>query len=119
MRLLPDIGATIEAGRIAFLGKDLVQLPRADMRHLRGKELSMIFQEPGTSLNPVYRVGAQVAEAILLHEPLDRVQAMNRTRKLFEEEVGIPDPTDVTAEVSSRDVRWTEAARHDRDGARL
>ena len=52
MRLLPDVGVTINAGRIVFLGKDLVQLPRADMRHLRGKEVSMIFQEPGTSLNP-------------------------------------------------------------------
>jgi peptide/nickel transport system ATP-binding protein len=91
MRLLPDIGATIHGGRIVFLGKDLVQLPRADMRHLRGKELSMIFQEPGTSLNPVYRVGDQVAEAILLHEKVTRSEAMDRTRKLFEE-VGIPNP---------------------------
>lgn len=91
MRLLPDVGASIEAGRIAFLGKDLVQLPRAKMRHLRGKELSMIFQEPGTSLNPVYRVGDQVAEAILLHESVSRRDAIGRTQKLFEE-VGIPAP---------------------------
>ena len=91
MRLLPDVGAKIEGGRIAFLGKDLVKLPRAEMRHLRGKDLSMIFQEPGTSLNPVYRVGAQVAEAILLHENVSRPEAMNRTQKLFEE-VGIPNP---------------------------
>ena len=91
MRLLPDVGASIEAGRIVFLGRDLVQLPRAEMRHLRGKDLSMIFQEPGTSLNPVYRVGAQVAEAILLHEKVTRREAFERTRKLFEE-VGIPNP---------------------------
>lgn len=91
MRLLPDVGATIEGGRIAFLGRDLVKLSRADMRHLRGKDVSMIFQEPGTSLNPVYRVGDQVAEAILLHEKMTRAAAMNRTEKLFEE-VGIPNP---------------------------
>jgi peptide/nickel transport system ATP-binding protein len=91
MRLLPDIGATIEGGRIAFLGRDLVQLPRAEMRHMRGKDLSMIFQEPGTSLNPVYRVGDQVAEAILLHEKVTNAEAMDRTEKLFTE-VGIPQP---------------------------
>lgn len=91
MRLLPDVGASIEGGQIVFLGKDLVQLPRADMRHMRGKDLSMIFQEPGTSLNPVYRVGDQVAEAILLHEKVSKREAMDRARKLFEE-VGIPDP---------------------------
>lgn len=91
MRLLPDVGASIDAGRIVFLGKDLVQLPRADMRHMRGKDLSMIFQEPGTSLNPVYRVGDQVAETILLHEKVTLSAAMERTRRLFEE-VGIPEP---------------------------
>ena len=91
MRLLPDVGASIEGGRIAFLGRDLVQLPRAEMRHLRGKDISMIFQEPGTSLNPVYRVGNQVAEVILLHEKVSRRNAMERTRKLFDE-VGIPNP---------------------------
>ena len=91
MRLLPDVGASIEGGKIVFLGKDLVQLPRADMRHMRGKDLSMIFQEPGTSLNPVYRVGDQVAEVILLHEKVSRREALDRARRLFEE-VGIPNP---------------------------
>ncbi len=91
MRLLPDIGASIEAGSISFLGRDLVQLPRAEMRHVRGKDIAMIFQEPGTSLNPVYRVGDQVAEAILLHEKVTRAEARSRTLKLFQE-VGIPQP---------------------------
>src|SRR5262245_8408588 len=66
MRLLPDIGAEIAGGKISFLGKDLVRLPSEDMRHLRGKDVSMIFQEPGTSLNPLYRVGWQVGEALRL-----------------------------------------------------
>lgn len=91
MRLLPDVGASIEGGKIVFLGRDLVQLPRAEMRHMRGKDLSMIFQEPGTSLNPVYRVGSQVAETILLHEKVSQKEAMDRAQRLFEE-VGIPNP---------------------------
>ena len=92
MRLLPDVGARIEGGRIAFLGKDLVQLPRREMPAIRGKDVAMIFQEPGTSLNPVYRVGDQVAEAILLHEKVSRDEARQRTLQLFKE-VGIPDPS--------------------------
>ena len=91
MRLLPDIGARIEAGRIAFLGRDLVQLPRRDMPAIRGKDIAMIFQEPGTSLNPVYKVGDQVAEAILLHEKVTRAAAHERAIALFGE-VGIPLP---------------------------
>jgi len=91
MRLLPDIGAEIAGGKISFLGKDLVRLPSADMRHLRGKDISMIFQEPGTSLNPLYRVGWQVGEAIRLHEKVSREAARQRTIQLFRE-VGIPEP---------------------------
>jgi peptide/nickel transport system ATP-binding protein len=91
MRLLPDVGATIEAGRISFLGRDLVQLPRRAMPGIRGKDIAMIFQEPGTSLNPVYRVGDQVAEAILLHEKVSRAEARQRVLSLFRE-VGIPNP---------------------------
>lgn len=91
MRLLPDVGARIAGGTISFLGRDLVQLSRAEMPVIRGKDIAMIFQEPGTSLNPVYRVGDQVAEAILLHEPVTRAGARQRARDLFAE-VGIPDP---------------------------
>lgn len=91
MRLLPDVGASIEGGRISFLGRDLVQLPRRDMPAVRGKDIAMVFQEPGTSLNPVYRVGDQVAEAILLHEDTTRAEARLRAMALFRE-VGIPDP---------------------------
>jgi peptide/nickel transport system ATP-binding protein len=91
MRLLPDVAATIAGGRISFLGRDLVQLPRSAMPAIRGKDIAMIFQEPGTSLNPVYRVGDQVAEAVLLHEKVTRAQARQRALDLFRE-VGIPDP---------------------------
>lgn len=91
MRLLPDVSAKIESGRISFLGKDLVRLPKSEMRDIRGDEISMIFQEPGTSLNPVFRVGDQVAEAILLHQDVSRQEARQQTLQLFEE-VGIPEP---------------------------
>jgi peptide/nickel transport system ATP-binding protein len=91
MRLLPDVGATIEGGQISFLGRDLVRLPRSEMPGIRGKDIAMIFQEPGTSLNPVYRVGDQVAEAILLHEKVTRSEARSRALSLFRE-VGIPQP---------------------------
>ncbi|MBI1345022.1 dipeptide ABC transporter ATP-binding protein [bacterium] len=91
LRLLPDVGARIASGRISFLGKDLVRMPMQEMRRLRGKEISMIFQEPGTSLNPVYRVGDQVMEAMLLHQPITRAEARAKAIDLFRE-VGIPDP---------------------------
>ncbi len=91
LRLLPDVGSNIAGGTISFLGRDLVSLPIADMRKIRGRDISMIFQEPGTSLNPVYRVGAQVMEAMLLHQKITKTEARERTIQLFRE-VGIPDP---------------------------
>lgn len=90
MRLLTAT-AKIETGKIAFLGRDLVQLPEPEMRGLRGKEIGMIFQEPMTSLNPVFTVGAQVMEAIRLHQNVNRAEARRRTLELFKE-VGIDNP---------------------------
>ena len=90
MRLLPEHSAVIEGGEIAFLDRDLVHLPNREMRSVRGRDIAMIFQEPGTSLNPVYRAGDQVAEAIRLHQNVSRAEAMKRTVDLFRE-VGIPE----------------------------
>ncbi|HYO25912.1 MAG TPA: ABC transporter ATP-binding protein [Lacipirellulaceae bacterium] len=90
MKLLAS-SARIESGRIALLGKDLVRLPEPEMRSIRGKEISMIFQEPMTSLNPVFTVGDQVMEAILLHQRVSRAEARTQTIRLFDE-VGIPNP---------------------------
>jgi peptide/nickel transport system ATP-binding protein len=83
--------ARIESGRIALLGKDLVGLPERDMQKIRGRDVSMIFQEPMTSLNPVFTVGWQVMEAILLHQKVTKAEARKKTIELFRE-VGIPDP---------------------------
>jgi peptide/nickel transport system ATP-binding protein len=90
MRLLAGT-AKIETGRIALLGRDLVRLPEREMRQVRGKEISMIFQEPMTSLNPVFTVGWQVMEAITLHQKVSKAEARKRTLELFRE-VGIPEP---------------------------
>ena len=91
MRLLPDVAARIAGGNVSFLGRDLVKLPDAEMRNIRGRDISMIFQEPGTSLNPVFKVGKQVMEAIVLHQDVSKEQARERTIDLFRE-VGIPEP---------------------------
>ncbi len=90
MRLLSGNG-DIVSGRISLLGKDLVRLPEPEMRQIRGKEISMIFQEPMTSLNPVFTVGYQVMEAILLHQKVSKAEARKKVIDLFRE-VGIPDP---------------------------
>jgi peptide/nickel transport system ATP-binding protein len=90
MQLLAS-SARIETGRIALLGRELVGLPEPKLRDIRGKDVSMIFQEPMTSLNPVYTVGSQVMEAIVLHQKVDKPEARRRTIDLFRE-VGIPNP---------------------------
>jgi peptide/nickel transport system ATP-binding protein len=90
MRLLAGTGK-IDHGRISFLGKDLVRLPEPEMRKIRGKEISMIFQEPMTSLNPVFTAGWQVMEAIMLHQKVSKAEARQRTIELFRE-VGMPEP---------------------------
>ena len=91
MQLLPPETARIHEGRIAFLGRDLVGLPGHEMRSIRGKDIGMIFQEPMTSLNPVFRVGDQVMEGILVHEDVSPAEARARALDLFHE-VDIPDP---------------------------
>ncbi len=91
MRLLPESSSEIAGGRIALLGRDLLSMRAEEMRSIRGNEIAMIFQEPMTSLNPVFTVGDQVMEAILIHEKVSREEARARALELFQE-VGIPDP---------------------------
>ncbi|MEM9863686.1 MAG: ABC transporter ATP-binding protein [Myxococcota bacterium] len=91
MGLLPERIARLRADEIRFGQRDLMSVSESERRGLRGKELAMIFQEPGTALNPVHRVGDQVIEAILAHEDVSRDEAEARAVTLFEE-VGIPEP---------------------------
>ena len=92
LRLVPPPGR-IAGGRILLDGDDLLTLPVTAMRRVRGKQIAMIFQEPGTSLNPVLTVGGQVIEAIRLHEDTSRAAARARAVELFDQ-VGIPDPSE-------------------------
>ncbi len=90
MRLVPRPGR-VERGRVLLEGHEILSLSVPEMRNIRGSGISMIFQEPMTSLNPVVTCGKQVVEAIRLHEDLTKEEAKQRTIKLFGD-VGIPDP---------------------------
>ncbi len=96
MRLIPVPPGKISAGQILFRGKDgvqkdLVKLPEPEMRKIRGNDIAMIFQEPMTSLNPVYTVGDQIAEAIVLHQGKSKKEALELSAEMLDL-VGIPEP---------------------------
>ena len=83
MRLIPQPPGRIVRGQIHYNGRNLLDLTPKEMRKIRGKEISMIFQEPMTSLNPVFTVGEQIAEALRLHEGLNRRDAMDRAIEML------------------------------------
>jgi peptide/nickel transport system ATP-binding protein len=91
LRLLPTPPAEIDRGRIELRGKDLLRLSEREMRKIRGNEISMIFQEPMTSLNPVYTVGSQIVEAVRLHQSKSRGDAWDRAVHMLRL-VGMPSP---------------------------
>jgi len=91
MRLIPTPPGRIASGQMLFEGQDLVRKSERDMRRIRGNEISMIFQEPMTSLNPVYTVGDQIAEAIVLHQGKSYREAMKVAVEMLDL-VGIPEP---------------------------
>ncbi len=89
LRLIPAPPGRIEGGQVLFEGRDLLTLPEPEMRLLRGSAISMVFQEPMTSMNPVFRVGAQIGAVLRLHEGLDKEEARRRALALIQR-VGIP-----------------------------
>jgi peptide/nickel transport system ATP-binding protein len=91
MRLIPDPPGRIVSGSIKLGGKDLMTLSEEEMRGVRGNEISMIFQEPMTSLNPVFTIGKQISEALILHRGLNRNQAWARAVEMLDL-VKIPEP---------------------------
>jgi peptide/nickel transport system ATP-binding protein len=91
MRLIPNPPGIISNGSVDFQGQDLLKISEAKMRSVRGNKISMIFQEPMTSLNPVFTVGDQIAETLQLHQGLTKDQALAKSLELLEQ-VGIPDP---------------------------
>src|SRR5579864_6550708 len=91
LRLVASPPGRIESGSVELDGRDLLRLSEREMRDVRGNLVSMIFQEPMTSLNPVYTVGWQIIEAIVLHQRTSRKGARGRTLDLLQL-VGIPEP---------------------------
>ena len=90
MGLVRKPGKVVD-GKIMLMGKNLLEATDSEMRSVRGNDVSMIFQEPMTSLNPVYTVGRQVREAILLHQKVSKEEAKNRVIEIFRK-CGIPEP---------------------------
>jgi len=90
MRLLPE-SAKIVDGEVIFEDQDLIKLSEPEMRHVRGARIAMIFQEPMTSLNPVFTIGSQIGEAVRLHQQTNRAETRNRTIESLRM-VGIADP---------------------------
>ena len=91
LRLVANPPGRIVGGAIRFEGKNLLELSEPEMERIRGNEISMIFQEPMTSLNPLFSVGRQVSEAIALHQGLSRKEAMDRAVEMLRR-VYIPEP---------------------------
>jgi oligopeptide/dipeptide ABC transporter ATP-binding protein len=91
MGLIPQPPGFIPQGEIFLGGRDLLRMPRGDLRRVRGDRVAMIFQEPMTSLNPVHTVGTQIVEAIQAHRPVSRRQALEQARELLQR-VKIPSP---------------------------
>lgn len=89
MRLIPNPPGRIESGEILFEGKDILKLTEAEMRNIRGNDVSVIFQEPMTSLNPVFKVGDQICEAIILHQKLSKEAAEKKAIEVLKI-IGIP-----------------------------
>ncbi len=89
MNLLPKPGSRIDRGHVWFHGRDLVGLPEAEMRSLRGRKLAMIFQEPMTSLNPALTIGQQIAEVLYYHNGTSRKKALKGALELLDQ-VKIP-----------------------------
>ncbi|MBT5947502.1 MAG: ABC transporter ATP-binding protein, partial [Nitrospinaceae bacterium] len=91
LRLIPTPPGRISGGGIHFKGQDLTKMKTNDLRKIRGNEISMIFQEPMTSLNPVFTIGFQIAEAVMLHQGLSKKDALNKSAEMLDL-VGIPLP---------------------------
>jgi peptide/nickel transport system ATP-binding protein len=91
MRLIPDPPGRIVSGTVKLAGRNLLELSEEQMRKVRGNEISMIFQEPMTSLNPVMTIGKQIAEALILHRDLNRKEALKRAVEMLDL-VRIPEP---------------------------
>ena len=101
MGLIPFRAGRIVGGQVLFKGKSLLALPGEEMRKIRGSEISMIFQEPMTSLNPVLTIGRQVSEVFMVHKGMSRREALDEAVKILSQ-VGIPAPGQMIREYPHR-----------------
>ena len=113
MRLIDGTGRIADGSRILFEGRDLAQLSERELGKIRGNDIAMIFQEPMTSLNPVFTVGDQIAEAVRLHQGLNRKDAHARAVEMMRL-VGIPSAERRVARLPAPAVRRHAPARDDR-----
>ena len=84
LRLLPVPPAVVKSGEIRLNGRDILKMKDSELRHIRGNEISMIFQDPMTALNPIMRVGDQIAEVIALHQDCSKAEATRRSLEMLE-----------------------------------
>ncbi len=117
MGLLPPRSSEVR-GSVRLDGRELVGLPEAEYRRVRGEQVAMIFQDPLTALDPLYRAGEQVAEALRFHKGLSRSAARLRVHELLAA-VGLPIPCGRRRALPARAVGRHAPASDDRDGARL
>jgi len=89
LRLIPDPPGVVECEKMMVAGNDMLKLPISKMEEIRGKDISMIFQDPMTALNPVFTVGEQIAESLEIHEHLNKSDAFEKAMQMLET-VGIP-----------------------------
>ena len=116
MKLLPYPAAHHPSGTVHFKGEELLSLPEDKIRHVRGNDITIIFQEPMTSLNPLHTIEKQIAEILLLHQGLTGEAARRRILELLTQ-VGIPDPQTRLGKLSASTLRRPAPARDDRHGA--
>lgn len=116
MGLIPSPPGSVSGGSIRFRGRELVGMDEEERRRIRGKDIAMIFQEPMTALNPVFTVGDQIAETLMLHEGLERRAAWEKAAELLAE-VGIPEPAIPGAQLPLRAFGRDAPAGHDRHRA--
>lgn len=104
MRLIPDPPGKIAGGEIFFKGRDILKVPEKEMQDIRGNDIGMIFQEPMTSLNPVFTCGDQIEEAVILHQKLSKEEAKKKLLRCLILSAYLPLNKDTTnIRISSRE----------------
>ena len=111
--MIPSPPGRIAGGQVLFHDKDLLKIPLSEIHHIRGNKISMIFQDPMTSLNPFLRISTQMIETIVLHQGLDKKAAKEKAIEMLKL-AGIPAPEKRIDQYPHQFSGWHASARHDR-----